>query len=128
MLERGGSGRALTVIERERYSAWFAPPVLDAARIVDGRVPRWLRPDMCGVTLGTRVHFRPGAYDAATLDGIELLGHELVHVQQFMQGMTVWRYVWSSRRGYRRNPYECEAYAFAAGIRADLCRPDVRPG
>ena len=42
--------------ERERYAPFFASDVLDSARVVDGRVPFWLRPDMCGVTLGARIH------------------------------------------------------------------------
>ena len=112
-------GRPLTVLERARYAAHFEPDVLDAARVIDGRVPFWLRPDMCGVTLGARIHLRAGVYDPGTDDGVELLGHELVHVRQYRDGMTVWRYLWASRRGYRRNPYEVEAYALGARIRAE---------
>jgi len=111
-------GRPLTALERARYAAHFEPDVLDAARVIDGRVPFWLRPDMCGVTLGARIHLRAGVYDPHIADGVELLGHELVHVRQYRDGMTVWRYLWASRRGYRRNPYETEAYAIGARIRA----------
>jgi hypothetical protein len=119
-LGRGRVGRRLSDQERARYAPFFEPELLDSVRVVEGHVPFWLRPDMLGVTLGPRIHFRPGAYDAGTADGIELLGHELVHVQQFRRGMTVWRYVWASRRGYRRNRYEVEAYARGATIRAAL--------
>ena len=116
--KRGPGGRPLTPTERARYAAHFEPDVLDEARVIDGRVPFWLRPDMRGVTLGSRIYLRPGAYDPDSADGVELLGHELVHVRQYRDGMTVWRYLWASRRGYRRNPYETEAFAIGARIRA----------
>ena len=112
--------RPLTAAERARYAAYFDRDVLDAARVFDGRVPFWLRPSMCGVTLGPRIHFRPGAYNPSTECGIELLGHELAHVQQYRDGMTVLGYLWASRRGYRANPYEVDAYALAAQIRAEV--------
>jgi hypothetical protein len=112
--------RPLTRVEHGRYGPYFSAGVLASARVVDGKVPRWLRPDMCGVTLGSRIHFRAGAYDANTAAGIELLAHELVHVRQFFEGMTVAAYVWACRRGYRRNRFEVEAYAVAARIRAEI--------
>ncbi len=112
--------RPLTRVELGRYAPYFSAELLADARVVDGKVPRWLRPDMCGVTLGTRIHFRAGAYDANTADGIELLAHELVHVQQFLEGMTVAGYVWACRRGYRRNRFEVQAYGVAARIRSEL--------
>ena len=112
--------RPLSRVELGRYASYFSADVLASARVVDGKVPRWLRPDMCGVTLGSRIHFRVGAYDASTADGIELLAHELVHVQQFSEGMTVAEYLWACRRGYRRNRFEVAAYALAARIRSEL--------
>ena len=120
--KRGPDGRPLTATEQARYAAHFEPDVLDAARVIDGRVPFWLRPDMRGVTLGPRIYLRPGAYDPDSVGGVELLGHELVHVRQYRDGMTVWRYLWASRRGYRRNPYEVEAFALGARIRAEAAR------
>jgi hypothetical protein len=69
-------GRRLTLAERRRYAAYFATEVLDAARVFDGRVPFWLRPDMDGVTLGACIHLRAGAYDPDSIDGIQLLGHD----------------------------------------------------
>lgn len=109
--------RALTPAEHARLASHFTDEVLKKARVVDGRVPLWLRRGMCGVTLGCMVYLRPGAYRAGSEAGVELLAHELVHVQQFMQGMTLLRYVWASRRGYWRNPYEAEARAIAARVR-----------
>ena len=112
--------RPLSPVELARYAPYFSADVLDVARVIDGKVPGWLRPDICGVTLGSRIHFRAGAYDPLTAEGIELLAHELVHVRQFSEGMTLSRYVWACRRGYRRNSFEVEAYAVAAQIRANL--------
>jgi Domain of unknown function (DUF4157) len=119
-------GRDLTAFERSVQAVHFSASLLDAVRIVDDRVPFWLRPDMCGVTLGNRIWFRPGAYDAATPAGIELLAHELTHVRQFRDGMTVLGYVWASRCGYRRNRYEVEARAVAAGVRTAVSPFDPR--
>jgi hypothetical protein len=120
LLVRRLNARVLNADERERYAPYIAPDVLDAARVIEGHVPFWLRRDMQGVTLGHRIFLRPGAYDARRVEGISLLGHELVHVRQYRQGMTLLRYVWASRRGYRRNAYEIEAYAIGAQIRADV--------
>ena len=119
--------RPLTRIELSRYAPYFSADVLTQTRVVDGQVPRWLRPDMCGVTLGSRIHFRDGAYDASTADGVELLAHELVHVRQFLEGMTLGQYVWACRRGYRRNRFEVEAYDLAARVRVETCSHPVWP-
>ena len=104
-------GRPLTAQERDIFKPYFANIVLERACIIDGRVPFWLRRDMCAVVLGERVYFRAGAYQPNTKRGAELLGHELTHVSQFLHGMTLWHYVWSCRRGYRNSVYELEAYA-----------------
>ena len=121
-MSRGREARPLTTAEQVRYAPYFSAELLEAARVFDGRVPFWLRPDMLGVTLGHRIYLRPGAYDPGSADGIELLGHELVHVRQYRDGMTVPGYLWASRRGYRRNRYEIEAYAIGAQIRAEQAR------
>ena len=104
-------GRPLTLQERSIFKPYFANIVLERARIIDGRVPFWLRRDMCAVVLGERVYFRAGVYQPNTKRGIALLGHELTHVSQFLHGMTLWRYIWSCRYGYRHSIYEQEAYA-----------------
>lgn len=95
------------------------PKQLARARIIEGKVPFWLRQCMNAVVLGHRIYFRDGAYQPGTLRGIELLAHELTHVEQYCQGMNVLRYLWHSRRGYHSNRYEIEAYARAAAIRRD---------
>jgi len=123
---RSRPGRALLPQEREIYRHYFAEPVLDAVRILDGTVPWWLRHDMVGVTLGHRVCFRPGSYQPETPAGIELLGHELKHVEQFGAGMTYGSYLLASTRGYARNRYEVEAHALGARIRREVCGPAAR--
>ena len=112
-------GRPLTAQERDIFKPYFAQIVLNKARIIDGCVPFWLRRDMCAVVLGERVYFRAGVYQPNTKRGVELLGHELTHVSQFLHGMTLWRYVWSCRRGYRNSVYEQEAYARGHQIALD---------
>jgi hypothetical protein len=104
-------GRPLSASERAIFKPYFATLVLDSARIVEDYVPFWLRRNMCAVVLGHRIFLRPGAYHANTLQGIALLGHELTHVSQFLHGMTIMRYLWSCRYGYRHSHYEIEAYA-----------------
>ena len=108
-------GRPLTLQEHTLFKPYFAKIVLERVRIIDGsfggRVPFWLRRNMCAVVLGERVYFRVGVYQPDTKRGIELLAHELTHVSQFLHGMTLWRYIWSCRYGYRNSPYEQEAYA-----------------
>jgi hypothetical protein len=112
--------RPLTVHERTVFAPYFCHEVLEAARIVDGKVPFWLRRDMCAVVLYNRIYLRVGAYQPDTPQGMALLGHELMHVAQYLAGMTVWRYLWSCRHGYRNSPYELQAYAAASRILAGL--------
>lgn len=104
-------GRPLSMQERELFSPYFAQIVIDDARIIDGKVPFWLRRNMCAVVLGRYIYFRAGAYQPNTKRGVELLGHELTHISQFLHGMTLLKYVWSCRNGYDKSAYEIEAYA-----------------
>ena len=91
---------------------------MQMARIIENRVPFWLSKSMCAVVLGHRIYFREGAYSLDSLHGVELLAHELTHVEQYLSGMTIFKYLWASRHGYRQNPYEVDAYAKAAAVRA----------
>lgn len=105
------SGRQLTMQERDIFKPYFAANVLGQARIVDGKVPFWLSKRMCAVVTGCTIYFRFGVYLPNSKRGAELLGHELTHVSQFLHGMTLFKYIWSCRRGYFKSPYEIEAYA-----------------
>jgi hypothetical protein len=109
-------GRPLNLQEREIFKPYFAKIVMEQARVVDGKVPFWLRRDMSAVVLKNKIYFRCGVYQPNTKRGVELLGHELVHVSQFLHGMNYLKYIWSCRKGYRQSVYEIEAYAKGALI------------
>lgn len=117
-------GRPLSQQERTLLSPYFAQIVINQARIVDGsfdgKVPFWLRRNMCAVVLGHTIYFRAGFYQPNTKRGAELLGHELTHVSQFLHGMTLLKYVWSCRYGYTKSRYEIEAYAKGRIIAANF--------
>jgi uncharacterized protein DUF4157 len=113
-------GRPLSLQERALLSPYFAQIVLNEARIVDGKVPFWLRRSMCAVVLGRTIYFRAGAYQPNTQRGAELLGHELTHVSQFLHGMNIFKYLWSCRYGYFKSFYEIEAYAKGKLIASDF--------
>ncbi len=111
LVESKVAGRVLTMQELAIFKPYFAANVLGQARIVDGRVPFWLSRKMCAVVIGCTIYFRAGAYLTNSKRGAELLGHELTHVSQFLHGMTLFKYIWSCRRGYFKSCYEIEAYA-----------------
>ena len=116
--------RPLTEQERAALKPYFNVQVLQAARIVDGsfggRVPFWLRANMCAVVLGNTIYLRAGHYHANTPKGLSLLGHELMHVAQFLHGMTIFKYIWSCRNGYMQSPFEVQAYAMQGRITQNL--------
>ena len=103
--------RPLTVEEKQIFKPYFAENVIEQARIIDGHVPFWLRKDMKAVVLKHRIYLRCGIYRPNMKCSVELLGHELMHVSQFLHGMTWVTYCWSCRRGYRKSRYEIDAYA-----------------
>lgn len=117
----GKQGRSLTTDERAVYAKHFSAEILDSAVVYDGNVPWWLRSDMAAITLGNEIYFREGVYLPGTADGVKILGHELVHVQQYAGGMTYAKYMWESRRGYENNRYEVEAYTRGRQIRGSFC-------
>lgn len=109
--------RPLSKSEEDFFKPYFTRTVLEKAHIIEGKVPFWLRRDMCAVVLGYRIYFRAVVYQADTPQGVELLGHELMHVAQFLTGMTIGKYLWSCRKGYAQSPYEVQAYAMGERIR-----------
>jgi RHS repeat-associated protein len=102
--------RPLTDCEKEALKPYIPKVDLDNADLHDGKVPWWLRKKYEGVTVHNDIYFRPGVYNSSTPAGLALLGHELVHVGQFRNGLTLVQYLWASRRGYNNNPYEKPAY------------------
>ena len=111
--------------ELSLLSPYFQSSTLNAARIIEESVPFWLRKNMCAVVLNNRVYLRI-KFDKPIIDSvsfatnIELLAHELTHVEQYLSGMTIFKYLWASRNGYWKNPYELEAYAKGAFVRAQI--------
>jgi RHS repeat-associated protein len=103
--------RALTDCEKQKLSPYIPKVDLDNANLHDGKVPWWLGKDYESITLKNDIYFRPGIYDPSTIDGLATLGHELVHVGQYRNGMTRASYLWSTRHGYDNSPYEKQAYA-----------------
>jgi len=114
--------RPLTQCEKDVLAPYIGKRDLDNADLHDGEVPWWLGKNYIGVTIGNDIYFRAGVYDPSTPDGIALLGHELVHVDQYRAGMNIGKYVWSTRHGYENSPYEKSAYAEQAEILRNLMR------
>lgn len=113
-------GRPLSALEKLIYKPYYQPRTLHIARIIEGHVPFWLLKEMSAVVLGRRIYFRTGVYKSDTLAGIELLAHELTHVEQYLSGLNIIKYLWASREGYTKNPYEVEAYAKGAYVRQQI--------
>lgn len=112
--------RPLTLTEKHIFRPYFAENVIEQARIIDGHVPFWLRKKMCAVVVQYRIYLRRDVYRPNTKSGIELLGHELMHVSQFLHGMTWLTYCWSCRMGYHKSRYEIDAYAKGRLIAANF--------
>jgi len=112
--------RPLTGTEKCRLTPYIPKVDLDNADLHDGKVPWYLGKDYDGITRGNDIYFRPGVYAAGTDDGTALLGHELVHVGQYRNGMNWLNYLWSTRKGYENSPYEKAAYAMQDRILQDL--------
>jgi hypothetical protein len=119
------NGRPLTDDEKANYKGQISDQALDAARIHDGNTPWWLRKDMAAVTIHDDIYIRSGEYVPDTAGGVELLGHELTHVVQYEHGLTIFKYMLASIRGYNSNRYEVEAYSSGAQIRANWCTVHV---
>jgi hypothetical protein len=120
-------GRPLNAAEFELYQPYFQSHTLKKARLIEAHPPFWLSKKMCAVVLGHRIYFREHVYQFNTAQGIELLAHELMHVEQYLSGMSIFKYLWAARRGYRLNPYEVEAYAKGAEVKAHLAQAQSRP-
>lgn len=112
--------RKLNSYERQALAPYIHPADLDAAILHIGIVPFYLLKRFSGITRGRHIYFREGAYDATSAAGLALLGHELVHVGQYREGMNWLTYLWSARRGYFNSTYEISAFAMQARILKDL--------
>ena len=88
------------------------------------------------VTLGENIYMRKEAYDTSSYDGMALLGHEVVHVEQSKQAGGKWKFwrsyigeFWdnksegmSNSEAYNNISYEAAARKREAEIREDLKR------
>ena len=86
------------------------------------RVPWYLPKRFGAIVRGNRIYFRPGVYGSGSVQELALLGHELVHVGQYRQGMTALRYLWSALGGYRKSRYERAAHELQARLLRELPR------
>lgn len=132
--------RTLNDNELNLLKPYFQSRTLDLVRIVEGHVPFWLHKSMCAVVLKHRIYLRAeldktSFYDLASYKSgthtsfaanVELLAHELAHVEQYLSGMTIIKYLWASRYGYWKNPYEVEAYAKGAFVRQQIFSSDIK--
>src|SRR5260370_40463923 len=98
-------------------------------RRIPGKVPfyfRFVSKAYEGITRGNDIYFRPGVYDPSTIKGLAKLGHELVHVGQYRNGMTWAQYWWASRHEYDpNNQYEKPAYDKQDAIENTMTRRSV---
>jgi hypothetical protein len=98
---------------------------LESAILHLDHVPWYLPRRFCAVVRGSNIYVRAGIHAWNTPAWLALLGHELVHVGQYRNGMTALSYLCAAVLGYRRNRYEQEAYAVQSRILEDLRVPGV---
>lgn len=103
-------GCPLTPAQKNALAPYIPPVDLNNARIHVGEMPWYAFGWVDGMTIGNDIYIRNPNECFNTPQGLALLGHELVHVGQYRNGMTQIGYLWNSRHGYDNNPYEREAY------------------
>ena len=112
--------RPLTVSERGYLMPYIPQRDLDNVDVHVGEM-LWYAPSWAaGITRGNDIYIRDPNQSFNTPGGIGLLGHELIHVGQYADGMTWLSYTWASRNGYGDNPYEIDAYEMGERIISDL--------
>lgn len=116
--------RPLTAQERTLLGPYIPEADLDSADVHVGEMP-WYAPDWAaGITRGNDIYFRSPQQTFCTPEDLGLLGHELVHVGQYREGMTWMDYFWASRGGYDNNKYELPAYELQRKIQSELHSKD----
>jgi hypothetical protein len=108
-------GRPLSACEKCALTPYIPKIDLDNARVHTNGVPLYTPWNKDGITLYNDIYFRPGTYDPSTAEGLALLGHELVHVGQYRNGMTELSYFTAGPSGW-----EQPAEAMHDGIYRDL--------
>jgi len=112
--------RPLTDSEKEYLAPYIPQRDLDNADIHVGEMPFYAPSWADGITRGNDIYFRDPSLTFDTPENLGLLGHELVHVGQYADGMTWLSYLLAGRNGYMENPYEQEAYAMGRKITEEL--------
>jgi RHS repeat-associated protein len=110
--------RPLSDCEKKILGPYIPRIDLDNADLHPGEMPWYVSSNYDGITRGNDIYLR--SYDPSNINDIATLGHELVHVGQYREGMTWASYIWSCRNGYYNSKYEIPAYAMGRRILADL--------
>jgi RHS repeat-associated protein len=114
--------RPLTEHEIKLLEPYIPKIDLDNADIHVGDMP-WYAPDWAvGITRGNNIYFKDAKQTFCTPSDIALLGHELVHVGQYREGMTWLSYLLQG--SYENNKYEIPAYALQGKIQSELKSED----
>jgi len=112
--------RSLTDSEKNYLTPYISQRDLNNADVHVGEMP-WYAPEWAaGITRGNDIYIRDPNQTFNTPGDMGLLGHELVHVGQYGDGMTWLSYLWASQNGYDNNPYEVDAYEMGAKIEFEL--------
>lgn len=92
--------------------------------VLDADMPWWVDESRFqGITLNNVIHLREGVGSLLySADRAELGGHEIAHVWQYRQGMTISAYVVAHMiMGYDRNPAETAADLMGLQSRRNYC-------
>jgi hypothetical protein len=73
----------------------------------------------CELLIVTHVGVQAVATARETDGGLSLLGHGLIHVGQYRNGMTWLKYLAASRHGYDKNPYEIPVMIWKIELRTN---------
>ena len=118
--------RPLTACEKSLLAPYVGTNDLNNADLHTDGIPWYIHMfqsgDVIGTTIGNKIYLKAGQYDPGTVEGLALLGHELVHVDQYAHGMTVAAYLRELVRNGagRNNRYERPAYLEQDNILSDL--------
>jgi RHS repeat-associated protein len=116
--------RPLTPHEKSLLGPYIPEEDLNGADIHVGEMPGYAPEWATGITRGNDIYFRDPQQSFCSPEDVALLGHELVHVGQYRQGMNWLSYIWASRNGYNKNPYEVSAYDLQRRIQSELKTED----
>ena len=85
----------------------------------------YLRAELDKINFYELASYQSGTHHTSFAASVELLAHELTHVEQYLSGMTIIKYLWASRHGYWKNSYEMEAYAKGTFVRQQIFSSDI---